>query len=105
MGENADAIDFGSWLFLAAMVIFVLTMIIGLIAQTAGTLTLLTPTALHDKYLGLSEDEFKKNALLYAGQHSEKNHRTVLRKGMAMSAMTGLFILEAVLLVIWVASG
>lgn len=100
LGETAN---FASIWFILPMVLFVLTTAIGLVAQASGTITLLNPKVLHDKYLGFDEEEFKKNALRYAGEHSEKNHKTVRRKGNAMGWMTGLFIAETVLLVIWVA--
>lgn len=97
------SVDFGSRWFVLALVAFGLSVAIGLVARTAGTIKLLNPDKLYERYLDKSRWEFKRGVLYFAGIHSVENHRLVLRKGWAMTAMAALFLGEAIFLVLWVA--
>jgi hypothetical protein len=75
----------------------------GLRARTKGGILLPHPTTLFDRWLGKSERGFQKDALYFAGQHFEANRVLVEWKAAAVNRMSGLFIVELVLLYLWIA--
>ena len=94
-------VDFRSAWFALALVAFVAVIVIGAVARAWGSVTLITPKVLYDKWLDYPEWEFKKNAIYVAGQHFEANRSLVNRKGWAGLAMTLLLLLEVAFLLAW----
>jgi len=68
-----------------------------------GKLTLVSPMKLHDTSLHLSEWQFKRDRVYFAGRHFEANHRAVTLKGNISIALTLLLSLEMLLFVLWMA--
>ena len=97
-------IYFGSCWFVAAIVVFIFTALIGLIGRTFSGLKLISPQKLYDGWLGWSEWEFKKNAIYWAGKHFQFNASLVNKKANFGIAMTTLLVIEVILIVLWVAS-
>lgn len=96
------SLDFGSVWFVLALLAFVLSIGTGMVARASGTIKLLSPDKLYERYLSKDQEQFKKDVLYYAGAHAVDNHRLVLFKGRAQSIMTGLFLAEVILLVLWI---
>lgn len=101
---TGNGIDFGSGWFMGAMLTFLVLMVVGLVARARGTLALLDPHVLYEHYLEWGPWEFRKNVLYWAGEHAQLNHDLVIEKGKAINWMTGLFIAESLLLVLWIAT-
>jgi hypothetical protein len=94
-------ISFDSRWFYGALATFAVIVIVGVVARARGSLVVLSPAILYEKWLGRSEWEFQKDLLFFAGEHFNKNTRLVERKAREFSWMTGLFVLETALLLVW----
>ena len=84
------------------MATFVVLMLIGIVARSLGDVSVINPRRLYEKSLKLSEWEFKRDAIYYAGQCFDHNKALVNRKANLGQAMSGLLLLETMLLVLWI---
>lgn len=97
----SDDVRFSSIWFIGALGLFVLSMILGLIAREYGTLTVTSPGVLYDKALHLSEWEFKRYIVYYAGQHFEHNQRLIEKKSRCGMIMAAMLLAETLAVVMW----
>ena len=97
---TAKTAKFSSRFFIAAMALFVILMIVGLIARVYGRLMLVRPAALYD-ITHLDEWSFKRHALYYAGENWEHNRKVVEVKSRLSAVVAGLLLEETVSLVLW----
>lgn len=88
--------------FVAAIIVALLAVVIGLYARFSGYLVTLDISALYNDYLGHSEWEFKKDFIYYAGINFDTNTALINKKGHCASIIAALFIIEAVLVLVWV---
>ncbi|MEX2446856.1 MAG: hypothetical protein WD734_05890 [Dehalococcoidia bacterium] len=88
------------WLY-AALVVFMLLLVLAIGMRTRSVITIVSPAVLYETWLHLDEFEFKRRAVYWAGEHFEKNSRTVYRKWIVAQIVGVLFAAEAVLLAIW----
>lgn len=95
-------IDLQSAWFIAALALFVVTVVLGAVVRAYGRLELMSPKRLYDRWLGDSEWEFKKDAIYFAGKHFEANRSLINKKGLLADGMTVLFVVETALLLTWV---
>ena len=95
-------IQFDSIWFVLALGAFGITVVTGAIARAWGTVQIISPQRLYQAWLHLSEWEFKKNAIYWAGEHFETNRTLVNGKGWVPMGMTAAFLAEAVFLLIWI---
>jgi hypothetical protein len=77
-----------------AVLLFILAIAVGTHARLLGELTLVTPKVLYDKWLGLSEEDFKRNLVYFAGQHMEMNRDLIARKHRLLAIVTVIFLME-----------
>lgn len=96
-------VTFRSWWFWLAILFVVVNIALGTYARLVGTVMLLHPARLYERWLHFSEWEFKKNMVYFAGKDYEANIRLVERKWQYTIAIIILFSLEAICLVVWVA--
>ena len=68
-----------------------------------GDLILLDPSKLYDQSLYLTEWEFKKDVVYFAGQHFANNQALANRKATLSRIMSLMFAVEVVALLIWLA--
>src|SRR5947208_12194211 len=97
-------VGFDSRWFGLALFAFVVLMILGLLARTWGGLTHISPGIVFDRWLHLSEHEFKRDLLFFAGEHFKQNQKVVNRRGNIVTGMTVLFVAEVLLLIVWIRS-
>lgn len=97
----ARVTDFSSSRFIAALVAFIVAVICGVVGRAWGSVTLVNPKVIYEKWLHYPEWEFKKTALYWAGEHYEANALLVNRKGYFLTAMSALFVVEVLLLLSW----
>lgn len=95
---------FGDWRFVAAMVLGAVTVAIGVHQRNRGTIRVVHPGELWEKYLTLPPAEFQRRMLYWAGKHWEINTANVERKARLLDRLTYLFVGELVLLAWWVLS-
>ena len=95
-------LSFSSSWFVAAMGLAVLVIFLGSLIRLSGTLSLLDPMVVHNKWLHLSEWEFRQHALYFAGEDFDRNVRLVNRKARGVTAMTVLFFAELLCLFVWI---
>jgi len=99
---NARGLTFRSWFFYLAISVFGLIILIGTTEQLRGTIKMLNPDLFFEKWLDLSEWEFKKDFIAFAGESFDHNKKLLDRKWRASVYVTVLFVLEVVFLVAWV---
>lgn len=96
--------DFTSRWFVAAIVFFVLSMSVAIIARTWGTVILADPARIY-RLAGYSEWEFKRTVLYWAGEHFGSNVSLTNWKGRMTDLMVGLMGAEVVCLAVWIGAG
>ena len=97
------AISFESAWFVSAVVLALATIALGSAVRLSGALSLVNPATVYAQWLHLSQWEFQRHALYYAGQHFEANGALVNRKARGVFVMTSLFLLELICLFVWIA--
>jgi hypothetical protein len=104
MGRTVDpALSAGSVWFIAALLIAVAVIVCGLVGRVKGTLTVPNPAIHWRESLWLSQYEFKKDAVYFAGLHFDANAKAVNLKGRITIAMTVLMGLEIACFSAWIA--
>lgn len=89
--------------FITAALLYVAIITIGLVARDWGDLILLDPGKLYQQSLHLTEWEFKKDVVYFAGQHFAHNQALANRKATLSRIMSVMFAAEVVALLIWLA--
>lgn len=77
----------------------------GLVGRQFGHLKIVGPSILYEDWLQLSQQDFKKYMIQYAGKALDVNRGMIQRKHRAISWMLGAFFFEIVFLIIWVLVG
>ena len=99
---SARGLSFHSKLLYLAIACFVVELIVGTYARLCGSVRLLNPATLYEKWLEWPPWEFKKNFIYWAGEDFKDNVALVKKKWALSVVVSILFFLEAVLLVAWV---
>lgn len=98
-----DDIYFGSYWLVAVTVVFVFTVIIGLIGRMLSGMILVSPQKLYDQWCGWSEWKFKKHAVYWAGKHFQHNASLIRKKANLGIVVTVLLAVEVGLIFLWIA--
>jgi hypothetical protein len=77
--------------------------ILGIAVRAIGSIKLADPAKAYEAAIDLSEAEFQRHALYFAGLDFADNRRMVARKAAAALWMTGLFVGDIACLVVWLA--
>jgi hypothetical protein len=100
---SARNLSFRSIWFWSAIGIFFLILLLGLRARHYGNIILLNPKKTFVKeWLELDATDFKRFLIEYAGEHWEQNNSLVEWKWNKSVVLSGLYFLQAFLLVVWV---
>jgi hypothetical protein len=102
---SAKGISFNSIWFYLAVIAMALAIVLSFIARLTGTVKMLNPSVLYQKWLNFSEREFKQKFIEYAGKAFETNNAVVYRKWRFTSVVSFILLLEAICLTMWVVSG
>ena len=97
-------INLDSYWFWVIIITFVVTVFVGLVGRFLmfkGDLRYFDPGKLYENNLHLSEWEFKKDFIYYAGPSFKWNTRLVHSRWYCALAMSFLLALEVLLMVIW----
>jgi hypothetical protein len=86
-----------------AIVFFVLLMVIGIVARDLGDTMLTSPAKLYSRSLHLSDWEFKRDAIFYAGVCFDHNAALANRKARLARCMSWLLLGETLSLLLWIA--
>jgi hypothetical protein len=97
-------ISFTSRWFLGALGVFVVIAVYSVIMRSWGKLRLANPAIIYKGKLHYSEWEFKRSMLDWAGEHFAKNTEVVNRKGRAGDQLSGLFLIEVALFLVWIST-
>jgi hypothetical protein len=97
-------IAFSDWRFVLASLLFAALMIVGLFGRLRGGVMLANPRIHQERWLHWNEWEFKKNAVFWAAEHFRVNAIQIQQKSKIAGWMTGLFLVELVLLFAWFAT-
>lgn len=100
----SKGLPFGSFWFIAAAIAFVLAMLVGILARVHGSVMLISPDVLFEKWLHLEESEFKKNLVYFAGEAWAANRRLASDRARLMTLTAILFLVEVAALAVWATS-
>ena len=94
-----------SSLLVAVAALFATVLVLGVAGRGfVGSPKSVNPADLYEAWIDLDEIEFKLEAVYWAGEHFEHGMRVVWRKSLIAHAMTALFIIEIVALLVWIGS-
>ncbi len=96
-----DNVVFDSVLFYLAMVCYVLIAVIGIIALR-GSVRLINPTILYNKWLDKSPWKFKKDNVYWAGVDFNENKKRVEHKTHRRDIMAFLLLVEVICILVWI---
>lgn len=102
VAANGKGVPFASWWFAVAMVSCLLGLGFGIYTRLSDKIVVVDPGVLSQKWLHLSEWQFKRNVIYLSGKHFEVNATVIARKGRYTSLTAIIFLLEALLLGAWV---
>lgn len=94
--------NFSSPALIAAGALYLLVVALALVARSFGSITQISPTELHENWLHLEGDEFRRRAIYWSGRHNDAARTLIGRKHLAANLMALLFVLEALLLIAWI---
>jgi hypothetical protein len=101
---NARGLAFRSWWLYLALVLFALILAVGSYARLCGTIRLLKPEIIYDRWLHKGPLQFKKDFVYFAAQDFNENAALVKKKWRLSVAISCLFFIEVACLVVWVAA-
>ena len=96
------SISFGCAPFAVGLTFFIVLMILGVIARDVGDLKLVNPGRLYESSLHLSEWEFKRDAVFFAGESFTHNLALANHKANMGRSMSILLLAEVLMLLMWV---
>ena len=92
-------------LLVAVAGLFATVLVLGVAGRGfVGSPKSVDPADLYEAWIDLDEIEFKLEAVYWAGEHFAHGMRVVWRKSLIAHAMTALFIIEIVALLVWIGS-
>ena len=94
--------DFSSPVLIAAGALYLLVVAIALVARSFGSITQISPRELHDRWLHLEADEFRRRAVYWSGVHNGAARALIGRKHLGANLMAALYVVEALLLIGWI---
>jgi hypothetical protein len=101
---NSRGLTFRSnWLY-AALGLFVVQLLVGTMARTFGSIKLVRPHVLWERWLEKNPWLFKKDFVHFARQHFDHNASLLRRRWWLMLLISLLFFIEVILLVVWIAT-
>ena len=95
------AITLDSGWFYAAVVAFVIILVLGVLIRLAGPVTLPSIKIMREQWLHLSEQQFRQDTVFFAAKHFDANHQAVNRRGNVVIGMTLAFGVEVLLFLVW----
>jgi hypothetical protein len=95
-------VSFQSVWFAVAMVIYILLVIVGIIGVSTGTVRLIHPMNLYEKWLSDSPFDFKKDTIYFSGQDFEDNKKALEVKSLLRTIMNILLLGELLMLIYWI---
>lgn len=98
---TAKGLSVASYWLWAATASFIASIVIGLCGRLIGSLKVVDPQQLYEKFLHLPKWEFQKDFIYWAGQNYQSNRVQVERKHRLAVLMTFSFILEVLFLGVW----
>lgn len=98
-------IDLHDNLLYIALVLFLISIVIGIIARFSGFLQLISPAKLKEKWLGFSEYEFKIKMIVKSAEYYTENLRLINIKGLAITIVSWIFLGEMLMILIWIILG
>ena len=98
---KALSLTLSHWV-IAVLGTFVLTVGFCLYGRLTGSLIMINPQKLYDNYLGLSQWEFKKNVIYWAGENGCRNVANIEKKWRMSVCATGSLCVEVVSVLLWI---
>lgn len=99
--KDAHALELKSWWFYSAMIVFLLSVVLGLSTKYKRLAITRSPKVIFEEWLHKTEWEFKKDSIYYAGKNYINNKRVIDRNGVISDLIIFLFLIEIILMAVW----
>ncbi len=96
-------VDFSSLWFIGAIATFVFLVLTGIVGMKVGSIILVHPKILHDKYLDYSHWKFRQQVIYWAGEHFNINKGIIDKKMQLRDIMIIFLLAEILCIVLWIA--
>lgn len=96
-------VDFSSLWFYGAIIAFVLLVVTGIVSRRMGSIKLVHPKILYDKYLHYPHWRFQQMIIYWAGQHFNANNKIIVKKAWCTDIMTIFLLGEILCIALWIA--
>lgn len=97
-----DEVNFCSGWFYSIIVFFAFLVIIGVIGMRIGVITLVHPEKLFNECLNLSNWEFRKTMIFWAGEHFNANNKIIDKKCLLRDIMIIFLLVEILFAIVWI---
>jgi hypothetical protein len=97
-----SSLSFRSLWFITGSLLASIIVVLGIVARGRGGIMLPNPMSLYNTSLNLSAEDFRIDALYFAGKHFETNRHTVEWKNRVLWWMSSFFLVEIALLFGWI---
>lgn len=102
LADKSEKVQFHSWWFYSAILLFFIAFIMGMSAKVKKLKAIRSPKVIFEKWLKKTEWQFKKDSIFFAGQNYDTNKRINDYNGIISDCIIGLFMLEIILLALWI---
>ena len=98
-----DNVDFSSLWFYGAIIAFIFLVVTGIVGRRMGSIVLVHPEVLYEKYLYYSHWRFQQTIIYWAGKHFNSNTKIIVKKAWCTDIMTIFLLGEIVCIAVWIA--
>jgi hypothetical protein len=96
-------VDFSSPWFYGAIIAFIFLVLTGIVGRRLGSIVLVHPEVLYEKYLYYSHWRFQQTIIYWAGKHFNMNNKIIVKKAWCTDIMTIFLLGEILCIAIWIA--
>ena len=99
---KAIHVNFSSAWFYAAIIIYVLFAVLGIVGLRFGKVRLINPEILYNRWVNKTIWQFQKDGIYFAGKDFKDNKNLIERKSLFRDFMAILFVGEVLCVIVWV---
>ncbi|MDQ3799035.1 MAG: hypothetical protein M3384_06260 [Acidobacteriota bacterium] len=99
--SNSSNLNLQSVFFIIAFLSGIVSLILGVLAMFTGRVGTVDITVIYERWLHLKENDFKTEFIIQAADDFKKTFKNIEGKSQLASLSAGFFLLEALLLIIW----
>jgi uncharacterized MAPEG superfamily protein len=99
--SNSPNLNLKSVFFIIAFLSGITSLILGVFAMFTGRVGTIDITQIYESWLHLKDEDFKSEFIIQAANDFKKTFENIEKKSQLASLSAGFFLLEALLLIVW----